>query len=129
MKSLTEAVTSRDEFAVYGEHVANKLRNSGRSRIEISLAQREIDIFLKLEMGMYGRIGYSNVQINTPLHVTTPPIHSSPSPSYSANSNQSFSSDSSFLNTLTSPQNFETPVQNSETTQDQTIQVFLKNFK
>lgn len=39
----TETSTERDEFLVYGEHIANKLRNSGRSRKEIAVAQNIID--------------------------------------------------------------------------------------
>jgi hypothetical protein len=49
MKSLSEVVTKRDEYAVYGEHVAHEMRN----RIEISLAQYYInEIILNLDMGV-----------------------------------------------------------------------------
>jgi hypothetical protein len=39
MKSLSEVVKKRDEYAVYGEHVAHKMKNWRRNRIAISLAQ------------------------------------------------------------------------------------------
>jgi len=38
MKSLSEVVTKSDEYAVYGEYDAHKMRNFRRNRIEISLA-------------------------------------------------------------------------------------------
>ena len=43
MKSLSEVVTKRDEYAVYVEHVAHKMRNCRRNRIEMSLAQYYIN--------------------------------------------------------------------------------------
>lgn len=50
----TETSTERDEFSVYGEHIANKLRNSGRSRKEIAVAQNLIDrVCFNLTMGAY----------------------------------------------------------------------------
>lgn len=50
----TEISTERDEFLVYGEHIANKLRNSGRSRKEIAVAQNLIDrVCFNLIMGAY----------------------------------------------------------------------------
>lgn len=53
LKSLSEVVNSRDEHSVYGEYVANKIRNCNKSRMEISLAQRYInDILFRLDMGM-----------------------------------------------------------------------------
>lgn len=52
LKSLTQVVSSRDEYAVFGEYVANKLRNCNKSRMEIALAQRNInDVLFKLDMG------------------------------------------------------------------------------
>lgn len=76
---MTKVVSSRDEV-VYGEHVANKWRTSRRSCIEISLAQREIDvIFLKIEVVIYRRVGGVP---KAPLHVKSPQISSSPSPFY-----------------------------------------------
>jgi hypothetical protein len=56
MKTLTEIVSKRDDFAVYGEHIANKLRSSGRSLQEISIAQLHIEqICFSLVMGAYSR--------------------------------------------------------------------------
>lgn len=53
LKSLSEVVNTRDEHSVYGEYVANKIRNCNKSRMEISLAQRYInDILFRLDMGM-----------------------------------------------------------------------------
>lgn len=52
MKKLTEVVSTRDEFSVYGEHIANKLRSSGRSHREIAIAQNRIDqVCFNLIMG------------------------------------------------------------------------------
>jgi len=54
MKSPSEVVTKRNEYAVYGEHVAHKMRNCRRNRIEILLAQYYInEIILNLDMGIY----------------------------------------------------------------------------
>lgn len=55
-KSLNRSSPSgnRDEFSVYGEHIANKLRNCGRNRFEVAVAQHEIDnVCFKLTMGAY----------------------------------------------------------------------------
>lgn len=62
-KSSAEIVTERDEYTVYGEHIANKLRNSGRSRFEIAIAQHEIDdICFKLNMGAFYQMAQSFAQ-------------------------------------------------------------------
>ncbi|CAL7941797.1 unnamed protein product [Xylocopa violacea] len=54
MKALIEAISKRDEFSVYGEHIANKLRNSRKSHREIAIAQNHIDrICFNLIMGTY----------------------------------------------------------------------------
>ncbi|XP_076756616.1 uncharacterized protein LOC143426831 [Xylocopa sonorina] len=54
MKTLIEAISKRDEFSVYGEHIANKLRNSRKSHREIAIAQNHIDrICFNLIMGTY----------------------------------------------------------------------------
>lgn len=51
MKSLA---SSRDEYTLFGELIANKLRNCNRPKLEISLAQHNIhSVILRLEMGMY----------------------------------------------------------------------------
>ncbi|CAH1105293.1 unnamed protein product [Psylliodes chrysocephalus] len=57
MKTLADTVSKRDEYTVYGEHIANKLRNSGRSKLEIASAQTAIDyICFKLLMGEFCNI-------------------------------------------------------------------------
>lgn len=121
MKTLTEAVTQRDEFSVYGEHIAYKLRNCGKNPVEISLAQREIDdIIIKLQMGKYG----TDQSTWIPLQLLTHPINSSSSTSRSINSNHSVYSDSF------SPSSHSVPTPDSDAMgQDQTIQVLLENFK
>ncbi|XP_077288980.1 uncharacterized protein LOC143913199 [Arctopsyche grandis] len=49
-----QSVSNRDQFSVYGEHVANKLRNCGRSHLETAIAENEINnILFKLSMGLY----------------------------------------------------------------------------
>jgi hypothetical protein len=54
MKSLSEVVTKRDEYAVYGEHVTHRMRNCRRNHIEILLAQYYInESILNLDMGVY----------------------------------------------------------------------------
>lgn len=61
MKRHVYSVPKRDQFSVYGEHIANKLRNSGRSKFEIALAQRYIDdICFKLVVGEYAKHFYPN---------------------------------------------------------------------
>ncbi|XP_058116813.1 uncharacterized protein LOC131259357 [Anopheles coustani] len=53
-----QAAPKRDEYAVYGEYVGEKLRNAGKSRLEIARAQQDIEaIFIKLESGIYGKPG------------------------------------------------------------------------
>lgn len=52
MRVLAEKVCSRDEFDIYGEYIAHKLRESGKSHREIAIAQHEINtICFKLSMG------------------------------------------------------------------------------
>jgi hypothetical protein len=54
MKSPSEVVTKKYEYAVYVEHVAYKMRNCRRNRIGISLSQYYInEIILNLDMGIY----------------------------------------------------------------------------
>ncbi|XP_055844842.1 uncharacterized protein LOC129911160 [Episyrphus balteatus] len=38
MKTLIDFVTKRDEFSIYGDHIAEKLRNSEKSKMEIHIA-------------------------------------------------------------------------------------------
>ncbi|KAK4305204.1 hypothetical protein Pmani_022883 [Petrolisthes manimaculis] len=55
MKSLTEYATKRDEYHVFGENIAHKLRGCGRSKLEVSVAQHKInEVIFNLEMGYYG---------------------------------------------------------------------------
>lgn len=52
MKAVLEQSTKRDEYRVFDEHVANKLRNCGRCRYDTAIAQHEIGrILFNLEMG------------------------------------------------------------------------------
>ncbi|XP_042885296.1 uncharacterized protein LOC122261623 [Penaeus japonicus] len=52
MKSLTESVTARDVYHVFGENVAHKLRGCGRSKREVSMAQHKInEVIFNLEIG------------------------------------------------------------------------------
>ena len=54
MKSLVEHVTTRDKYHVFGENVAHKLRDCGRSKREVSIAQHKInEIIFNLEMGYF----------------------------------------------------------------------------
>ncbi|XP_073975988.1 uncharacterized protein [Rhodnius prolixus] len=53
LKSLSEVLNQRDEYSIYGEHIAAKLR-AQKSRKEVSTAQYQIDhILFNLEMGRY----------------------------------------------------------------------------
>uniref|UniRef100_A0A182JHN1 MADF domain-containing protein n=1 Tax=Anopheles atroparvus TaxID=41427 RepID=A0A182JHN1_ANOAO len=53
-KRMRETVPRWDEFDAYGEYVGHKLRNSNKSRVEIAVAQRDIeDVFIRLEVGAY----------------------------------------------------------------------------
>lgn len=63
MKTLTEVVSARDQFHVYGEHVGNKLRNCGRNMLEIATAQHNIDnILFDLAMGRFERPDFTNTR-------------------------------------------------------------------
>lgn len=53
MRTLTNTVGKRDSFTVYGEHVANKLRECG-SKYAVTIAQHHIDnILFNLGIGNY----------------------------------------------------------------------------
>ncbi|CAG9765581.1 unnamed protein product [Ceutorhynchus assimilis] len=57
MKTLATTVLKRDEYTAYEEHIANKFRNSSRSKLEIASAQNAIDnICFKLLMGEFCNI-------------------------------------------------------------------------
>jgi hypothetical protein len=50
---LTDIVPKCDEFSVYGEHIANKLQNSGRPHQEISITDHHVEqICFNLIMGV-----------------------------------------------------------------------------
>ena len=52
MKMLTDVVPKHDEFSVYGEHIANKLWNRGRSHQTIFITDHHVDqICFNLIMG------------------------------------------------------------------------------
>ena len=137
MKSLSEVVTKRDEYAVYGEHVTHKMRNCRRNRIEILLAQYYInEIILNLDMGVYA--DSSVVPPNTCSHhwfheLSSPstscfnrPIPS-PSPTYTCMnsdiSNRSSSSDLSFQQTTNPSVPVQTHTQNNVHTNRESIQI------
>ncbi|XP_014272948.1 uncharacterized protein [Halyomorpha halys] len=62
MKTLTDMVSNRDEYTVYGEHLANRLRNCGRSKLEVAIAQHCIDeVCFKLTMGGYFQESLSGI--------------------------------------------------------------------
>ncbi|XP_048006416.1 uncharacterized protein LOC125241813 [Leguminivora glycinivorella] len=70
MRTLAEKICSRDEFDIYGEYIAYKLRESGRSNKEISIAQHEINtICFKLCMGEFAQ----NIE-----HSLAGSVHSNP---------------------------------------------------
>ncbi|XP_063374500.1 uncharacterized protein LOC134662165 [Cydia amplana] len=70
MRTLAEKICSRDEFDIYGEYIAYKLRESGRSHKEISIAQHEINtICFKLCMGEFAQ----NIE-----HSLAGSVHSNP---------------------------------------------------
>ncbi|XP_076050871.1 uncharacterized protein LOC143031204 isoform X2 [Oratosquilla oratoria] len=59
LTNFSAQVAKRDEHSVFGEHVANKLRNCGRSRRDIAIAQHRIEgILFDLEMGIYEKHDY-----------------------------------------------------------------------
>jgi hypothetical protein len=43
MREDTDVVPKHDEFSVYGEHIANKLWNSGRSHQETPITDHHIE--------------------------------------------------------------------------------------
>jgi len=142
MKSLSEVVTKRDEYAVYGEYVAHKMRNCRRNRIEISLAQYYInEIILNLDTGVYANS--SVVPPNTCSHHRFNELSSrsiscfnrpipSPSPTNTCMnsdiSNRSSSSDLSFQQTPNPSVPVETHTQNNVQTNQESIQILLNNF-
>lgn len=70
MRSLSEAVTKRDAFSIFGEHVAASLRSSNRPQLEISVAQHHIsEILFRLQIGSFAtqipRV-YQTYQQNVP---------------------------------------------------------------
>ena len=141
MKSLSEAVTKRDEYAVYGEHVAHKMRNCRRNRIEISLAQYYInEIILNLDMGVYENSSmvppnkcshYRFHELSSPSTSCSDRPIASPSPTYSCmNSDISYLSSSSDLSLQEAPNPsvpVETHNQNNVHTNQESIQALLNN--
>lgn len=142
MKSLSEVVTKRDEYAVYGEHVAHKMRNCRRNRIEISLAQYYInEIILNLDMGVYANSSMvpPNKCSHHRFHELSSPSTScsnrpipSPSPTYTCmDSDISYLSSSSDLSLQEAPNPsvpVETHTQNNVHTNQESIQALLNNF-
>ncbi|CAG2056917.1 unnamed protein product [Timema podura] len=54
MRSLRESINCKDEFIVYGENVASRMRAAGRSYRAVSIARTHIDnIIFNLKMGFY----------------------------------------------------------------------------
>lgn len=88
MQSLSGVITARDEHTVFGEHIANKMRNCKRSHMEISIAQHYIhDILLRLEMGIYDN---GNPSLILPQFFPSQYPSNSPSPSTSNTSDSDF---------------------------------------
>lgn len=72
VKTLSNIITSRDEFSAYGEYIAHKMRNCAKSRREISIAQHNIDeILFRLEMRTYAT-EVRDFKIENPHVVNTP---------------------------------------------------------
>lgn len=75
----------QDEFSVYGEHVGNKLRNCGKSLLEIATAQYNIDkILFNLTLGRFAPQDCSYYQTQTVSANTNKNICVSPIPSFSS---------------------------------------------
>ena len=54
MRSIQEDVITKDDFTVYGENVASRMRSSNQNNRAISIAKHQIDnILLQLEMGAF----------------------------------------------------------------------------
>lgn len=96
IKAIAECATERDEYHVFGENVAHKLRNCGRSKREVSFAQHKInEIIFNLEMGHFRE------------SVTEYPQHSSNSENnYSG---LSLAASQGILQYLSTPRNTTTP--------------------
>lgn len=85
-KTLADTVSKRDEYTIYGEHIANKLRNSGRSKLEVASAQNAIDnICFKLLMGEFCnlRSTASSSAANSIIVLGSPQLSISSSPATS----------------------------------------------
>ena len=54
MRSIQEDVITKDDFTVYGENVASRMRSSNQNNRAISIAKHQIDnILFQLEMGAF----------------------------------------------------------------------------
>lgn len=61
MKTFAAQAARRDEYSVFGEHIANRLRKCGRSHYEMVIAQHKIEnIVFDLEMGAYDKTRYQH---------------------------------------------------------------------
>lgn len=104
MQSIQENVKSKDDFAVYGENVASRMRGANQSSQAISIAKNRIDnILFQLEMGEFAirevntmsslnrcnRVVYHPPNAASPTFSSASLPLSSPSPSPSATSSQS----------------------------------------
>jgi hypothetical protein len=143
VKSLSEFVTKKDEYAVYGEHVAHKMRNCRRNGIKISLVQYYInEIILNLDMGVYADSSmvppnkcshHRFYELSSPSTSCSNHPIPSPSPPYTClTSDISYLSSSSSDLSLQEAPNLLVPVethtQNNVHTNQESIQALLNNF-
>ncbi|XP_055851253.1 uncharacterized protein LOC129915640 isoform X1 [Episyrphus balteatus] len=74
IKTLLDENDKRDEHSVYGEHIANKLRNCNRSNSDIAIAQHHIEnIVFNLSMGVYREEAENSIDNKTNLMI--PPVN------------------------------------------------------
>lgn len=101
IKSLCENVLKRDEHDVFGEHIANKLRNCRKSWQEKAIAQHKINnILFQLEMGLFSQ-EINNYSCSQSNERRTEPVTNSQdtsqySPQHSNNSLDEMSSEQIF---------------------------------
>lgn len=101
MKDMKNNTNKRDEFSVFGELVANKLRKCVHNPRSVAIAQHKInEILFNLEMEQFSTQRTTNIQSNVDLFVNAHggqfvdnQLHSYYSPNTSASSSPSVNSD------------------------------------
>jgi hypothetical protein len=93
MRTVQEQITQKDAHSVYGENVANRMRDAGRSGHALCIAKNQIDnVLFKLEMGYFDERPSlcSTPDHNSSSYYSSPQSSSVPSPADSFVDNRVF---------------------------------------